>query len=198
MEPASELHIYDPLPLILNDIKKELGLILNEYTIYENNGIKYLKRYYKGTNLTLKEFAKFPYPYYDINDKIFSYLLRKCLAFRYIFFLDSRTDDSDSNVYIGPIDKNIFCDKQNRISALPISNNEYSYDITNISIPKYIIDRYFDNDMNIFNEYLKKISEGISPEKIKDLMVSYIKRYDEDIEKYMPWIIAVYDRWNLG
>ena len=180
---------YNVLPIIINNIKRHFCIYLNKYLTCSINNKKSIICKYSSGILTLRQFSFLPHPFFDENDTCFMEDIQKCIAFRYLFFLA----DDDESIYMHPLDGNIYSSVLKKITAIPVSTYETSYDLSNKNFPQYSISRFFNSDNEKFKNIIVKMLNNQSINEIRENIISIILRYD-NIDNYMEWIDAVCNR----
>jgi hypothetical protein len=61
----------------------------------------------------------------------------------------------------------------------------------NYEVPKSLLDNWFDGDINIFNQSINQLLEGIDENNIRNKLNDIVKFYNPD---YKYWVNSVYNK----
>lgn len=183
---------YNVIALIINSIRRKFCLAFSRYLCCTFKGEEAMICKHLSGTLTLKQFSLLPHPFYDEEDPMVMQEIRYCIAFRYLFFIP----EDDEGIFMHILGDSIYCHITKKISVMPISKYETSYDLTNNNLPTYSIARFFKGDNDFFRETVIKLIGKRTIDSIREHMIESISKWD-NIEKYMDWVDAVHNRIQL-
>lgn len=203
-------------PLIVDEVKKAVYGYVSPMKYHQCtiDGKEHVISTNFDCEMTLRDYHS--HPHHSPDNKFFIDEVRRIFAFRSAFFLSF---SNDLSVNVIPLYPGIFVPEHKRNFATPISKIETKYSIkTSImtkgamvngvktdvrngiyaqknrgDIPKYILDRYFDGDVEMLEEEINKIRKGMTSTDLKFKMFDIINKFEKG--QYVEWVNKVYDSW---
>lgn len=172
-------------PLLINKIKKYFSVNAMNYNIVSIDNIKYYA-YMNNNNVPLKEYVKTV----DIKYELSAYHIKKNLAFNWLMCI---TLNCENNFYVFSTNIDPFiADMKNakNVSVKFINEKNFKTDITNHSISKVLLNKYFKGSEEEFQKTVKKLVNEVDVDIFRIKVKEIIQEIDPEL---IPWLNSVYN-----
>lgn len=192
-----ELNIQNNLVINVSKYKNEFTFIINEckeffhiektnYNIVLIDNIPYLA-YKNLNNVSLNEYLQ----HTDVKNKLSCLEIQRIFIFNWLMCVNN---NFENKIYVFPSEKVYpIADVKNTDDVYFLTINEKSYKIDSFKskISENILNKWFKNSEDFFNENVRRMIKFIDPNFLRRELIKIVNKHNND---YVYWVNSVYEK----
>jgi hypothetical protein len=182
------LNVYkykNAFPLILEEVKPLFNLSKVKYNIVSIENEKYYA-YENLNNINLKEYMK----YNSVKNNMKHKELQIIFIFNYLMCINCNLENK---IHIFPSYNAEICDTRYEtfVNFKVINEKSYKYNSNKVDVSKRIINEWFEDSVEEFQNLTTKIVKSIDAELLRQGLLKIVRKYDDN---YVSWVNSVYNK----